>query len=518
MSPVRLSPTVLGSLHPGIIVPRYERSKISPGIVHLGVGNFHRAHQAVYIDDVLNSGQPDWGIIGVSLQRPDMRDALFRNKGLYAQHGQDGLYSLIEHDRPPPAFGSEPASGPQSFSRVRIIGALLTVLVAPESPAAVIAAMADPRIKWVSLTITEKGYCMGGSGAPDWQHPDIAHDLREPQSPRSALGLIVAALRERQRIGAPPLTVLSCDNLASNGATLHKLLREFSQARAPELLGFIDNELVCPASMVDRIVPHTSDILRGQLREEHGLQDAWPVACERFSQWLIEDHFAGRRPDFERGAQQANACGTVQLVDDVAPFEAMKLRMLNAAHSAIAYLGVPAGWQTVDVAVSEPALLRFIERLWSEEIIPSLPEPVQTQAPIYASSLLERFRNPGLQHLTAQIAMDGSQKVPLRWLPSLRAQLAREGSIEHLALCLAAWINFLGARSEAGETYPIHDPMAMRLQASLQNDSAISQVRSLLSEVSIFGELGESQRLCEAVARALNALRAYGTLAVLRSH
>jgi fructuronate reductase len=295
-------------------------------------------------------------------------------------------------------------------------------------------------------------------------------------------------------------------------------LQALAQASWPALVTYVDQEIACPASMVDRIVPHTSEALREQLEEEYGVLDAWPVACERFSQWVIEDRFAGRRPDFERGAEQPNAVGPVQFVGDVAPFEAMKLRLLNAAHSAIAYLGVTAGWPTVDAAIAEPALLRFVERLWDEEIIPGLPDAIRQQAPAYATSLLERFRNVSVAHRTAQIAIDGSKKIPLRWLPSLRVRLANHQSIEHLSLCIAAWIHFLGARSDDGESYAVNDPQAARMQALLQGGSSTDQVRACLGEASIFAELGESQRLRASVVRSLNALRAYGTLAVLQSH
>ena len=520
--PVRLSAAALPAVLPEVSTgsssgpspgelrwPRYPRSQVTPGIVHLGVGNFHRAHQAVYIDDVLNAGERDWGIIGVSLKRADMRDALAP---------QDGLYCLLAQ--------SQTAEGPRSDARV--IGSLQQLLVAPESPVAVISAMADPRIRMVTLTITEKGYCLDSEQrGVDWKHPEIEHDLRFPDWPKTAMGLILAALRLRQLNGAPALSVLSCDNLANNGATLQRLLSELDEAqtiakaksqsksqvqdRKPmqgSMSSYFQESLACPSSMVDRIVPHTTEALRAQVLARFGVQDAWPVATEPFTQWVLEDRFAGPRPRLEEVG--------VQFVKDVAPFEAMKLRLLNAAHSAIAYLGVPAGWNTVDQAIAQPALLGFIERLWANEIIPVLPPEVRNQAPDYARNLLARFGNAALAHQTAQIAMDGSLKVPLRWLPSVRLRLSEGRGIESLALCIAAWINFLGGKKENGELYPIQDPIASRLHDLAGSGSSRDRVCAVLSEPSVFGALGRESQLIEPTARALESLRRYGTLAVLQ--
>ena len=505
---MRLSNDTLAKLETGrhggaLKLPRYQRSRVTPGIVHLGVGNFHRAHQAVYIDDVLNRGESDWGIIGVSLKRPDMRDALAP---------QHGLYCLLEQE--------QTDEGPET--RARVVGSLLDVLVAPESPAAVIAAIADPRIKLVTLTITEKGYCLDSDQQqPDWQHPDIEHDLRWPDQPRTAMGLLLAALRQRAKTDAPPLTVLSCDNLASNGQTLRRLLTELahaqaqvqsqtqSQTQSQVKLQAQLNSMACPSSIVDRIVPHTSAELRNRLASQFGVEDAWPVSTEAFSQWVLEDHFAGPRPRLEEVG--------VQFVNEAAPYEAMKLRLLNAAHSAIAYLGVPAGWETVDQAMAQPALLLFIQHLWADEIIPFLPVDVRSQAPAYASSLIARFGNAALAHRTEQIAMDGSLKIPLRWLPSLRRLLIEGRNVKRFSLCIAAWINFLGGKTESGEIYPISDPMAARLQELARTGTARDRVHAVLSQESVFGELAHESRLVDPCVQALETLRSYGTLAALQA-
>lgn len=496
----RLNTAALGSLPRGVEGPRYDRAALTPGVVHLGVGNFFRAHQAVYFDAALNRGESGWGIVGVSLRRPDMRDALA---------GQDGLYSVVER-------------GEQT--RVQVIGALHSLLVAPESPAAVIAAMADPRMRLVTLTITEKGYGLNAQrDAPDWSNADIAHDMAHPTQPRSAAGLLLAALRLRSTSGAPPLTVLSCDNLANNGRALRALVGGLADAqardsvrapgRAPAVLRpggpdeLVDRMAVFPSSMVDRIVPHTTDELRGQLRDDWSVDDAWPVATEPFSQWVIEDRFAAQRPRLELSG--------VQFVADVEPYEAMKLRMLNAAHSAIAYLGVVAGWRTVDEAVSQAPVRRFIERLWQDEIVPSLPREVRGPAPEYSKSLLVRFSNRALGHRCEQIAMDGSQKIPLRWLPTLRARRRELGSCTALALCIAAWIRYLGEADERGRRFTVSDPQAERLVNLLRGLSSAAAARALLSQVDLFGDLGHWPELEQEVVNALESLQACGTLVAL---
>lgn len=480
---MKLSNASLARLPDGVQGPGYDRAALTPGVVHLGVGNFHRAHQAVHLEAALNRGERGWGIIGVSLRRPDMRDAL---------QAQDGLYTLIERG---------------AADRVQVIGALQTLLVAPESPKAVIEAIADPRVRLVTLTITEKGYGLNDRrNGPDLANADIAHDLAQPGEPRSAAGLLLAGLRLRRDRGAPRLTLLSCDNLAGNGRALQALLR--GMAGAP-LLGYLDESVSCPSSMVDRIVPHTTEELRRQLRETSGVDDAWPVATEAFSQWVIEDRFAGDRPQFERSG--------VQLVADVEPFEAMKLRMLNAAHSAIAYLGVVAGWATVDEAIAHPPVRRFIERLWQVEVMPTLPVAVRSLAPAYGQALLERFSNRALGHRCEQIAMDGSLKIPLRWLPTLVAQLESGASHAGLALCLAAWIRFLGQTDEVGRHYVVNDPQATRLVDLVRGLSSGEACRALLAQADLFGDLGQAQGLELAVAAALESLRAYGTLAALES-
>jgi fructuronate reductase len=492
----RLSLRALGALTGRVRPPAYDCASAGVGIVHLGVGNFHRAHQAVYADDALGGRQAGWGVVGVSLRNAAMRDALAP---------QDGLYTLIERDAADPG------------GRARVIGALRGLLVAPESPTAVVARLSDPGTRIVTMTITEKGYCRGADGTLDLRAPEVAHDLLDPALPRSAIGLLHAAARARERNGGRGFTVLSCDNLSSNGRITRELLLQFDAALAPAarasprpLQAWIEREMAFPDSMVDRIVPHTTDEHRALARELLGVADAWPVVTEPFVQWVLQDRFAAGRPRWED-------CG-VQFVDDVAAFEQMKLRLLNAAHSSIAYLGVPAGLETVDRAIARPELRVFVGRLWRDEVAPTLPAVVQPALEAYCARLIERFANPALGHRTAQIAMDGSQKLPLRLLPTLRRRLADAQPFDRLAMGLAAWIRYLGGRTESGEACAVDDPLAPQLAAALagaRGDPA-AMVRGVLAVRAVFGhDLAADPRVGRAVERQLRRLLESGTLAAL---
>ena len=480
--------------------PSYDPARVRNGIVHVGVGNFHRAHQAAYTDAAMSAGDTGWGIVGVSLRSAGVRDALAP---------QDGLYTLIERD----------AGG----DRARIVGAVRELLVAPRAPRVVVERIADATTRIVSLTVTEKGYCRAAAGEGlDLDAPEIARDLRDPERPASAIGLLYAAAREREARGERGFTVLSCDNLSGNGRIVRRLLLEFADAVRPEQGGaaavarrrtreWIERELSFPDAMVDRIVPQTTDADRELARRLTGLDDAWPVSTEPFTQWVLEDRFVAGRPQW-----QAHG---VEFVDDVGQWEAMKLRLLNAAHSCLAYLGVPAGLETVDRAIGEPALRGFIEALWSREVAPTLDASVRDRVPGYCASLVARFANPALGHRTRQIAMDGSQKLPLRVLPSLRARLARGEPFELLAFAVAAWIRYLDARTESGEAYAIDDPLAAELAAVIgrAGPEPGAAVAALLSVESVFGQdLARDARVAPAIAARLDRLRRLGSVAAAR--
>lgn len=448
---MRLSAQRLNELCGGVRTPGYDPGAIGVGIVHLGIGAFHRAHQAVYIDDALALSGGNWRIIGVSLRAPTVRDQLVP---------QNGLYTVVTRDG--------------NAEQLSIIGAVAGVLVAPENPAAVVAAIAAPTTHLVSLTITEKGYCHDpASGGIDWNHPDILHDLANPSAPKSAVGYIAAGLKQRIERGAGPVTVMSCDNLPHNGAILKAVVHGFMARAVPEALGWLAENTSFPATMVDRIVPATTDADVAQLAAQIGVTDLGMVKAEPFTQWVIEDDFAGPRPAFEQvGAQ---------LVADVRPFELAKLRMLNGSHSTIAYLGLHYGHQTVDQAMADPRIASVVDTLMEEAAatLPAVPglDPVR-----YAEALKARFRNAALQHRLAQIAMDGSQKLPQRLLGTI-ADLHAAGRVPRAAATgVAAWM-----RHFAGPF--VNDPLAARLVAAA-NDNPAELVGNAMAIEPIFGPLG----------------------------
>ncbi|KRE00756.1 mannitol dehydrogenase [Bosea sp. Root670] len=429
----RLSASALAGLPASVRRPAYDRSALKPGIVHLGLGAFARGHLAEYTEDALEHCFGAWGITGASLQRPDQRDRL---------KPQDGLYTLLKLA----------PTGPE----LRIIGSVLDVLVAPENPSALIAKLAAPETRIVSLTVTEKGYCHDpATGKLKADHPDIVHDLANPHAPRSAVGILVAGLKARRDAGLGPFTALCCDNLPSNGHVLRGLVRDFAALTDDKLATWIEANGAFPATMVDRIVPATTEADLAEVARLIGAEDAAPVIGEPFRQWAIQDVFAAGRPDWhEVGAQ---------MVSEVAPFEFMKLRMLNGAHSSLAYLGYLAGHETVAEASSDPVLARFLEGLWAE-IIPTVPAPQGVVLADYAKALLVRFQNPAIRHRTWQIAMDGSQKLPQRLLGTIRERLKAGAGIEHLALGVAAWMRYVTGTDEKGGAIDVRDPLVAELK------------------------------------------------------
>ncbi len=447
--------------------PGYHPASVGVGIVHLGIGAFHRAHQAVYVDDCLAEGAGDWRILGVSLRSPAVRDQLVP---------QDGLYTLVER-----SSGSE---------RLRIIGSVADVLVASEDPARVIAAIADPAAHIISLTITEKGYCHDpATGALDDRNPDIVHDRANPDTPRSAIGFLAAGLAARKSAGSGPLTILSCDNLPHNGAVLRGVLTAFVASRDLALADWLAANVRFPATMVDRIVPATTDADRAALATRLGMDDAAMVKAEPFSQWVIEDDFAGPRPPFETvGAQ---------LVADVRPFELAKLRMLNGAHSTIAYLGLMRGYSFVHQAIADPAIAATV-RLLMDEAAATLPVVPGLDTAAYSSALIERFANSALDHRLAQIAMDGSQKLPQRLIGTIVDTHAAGRRSTAAAIGLAAWMrHFAGPH--------VDDPLAQRLRAVGKASDDGELLDAALSLEPVFGALGSEPWFRTLLAEALAA-------------
>ena len=474
----RLSPSHLAS------VPQANslEKRPAPGIVHLGIGAFFRAHGALYTQEAIAAAGGDWGVIGVSLRSPAQRDLLAP---------QDCLYTAIERDA--------------GATRATIVSVLREVLVAPEDPAAVLDRMARPSTRIVTLTVTEKGYCHDpATGALNWSHPEIEHDLAHPRAPRSAVGLIVEALRLRKEAGVGPFTAITCDNLPKNGKLLEGLVRAFAERLDPALERWIASHAAFPSCMVDRIVPATTGKDIDDAARLIGLADAAPVTHEPYRQWVIEDRFVdGGRPAWDR-------CG-VQYVADVAPFENMKLRLLNASHSALAYLGYLSGYETIADAVADQGLRDFTGRLWREEIIPVTPIPAGVDASAYVDALMRRYSNCEIRHRTWQIAMDGSQKLPQRILQTVRARLSRNLSIAHLALVVAAWIRYVRGVDEAGKAIDVRDPFAAELKAAIGRASSIAgEVRAALSFAAIFGDLSKDPQFAVAVTAAYERLQDEG--------
>ena len=425
---MRLNPDSLKRLPGAVARPLYDRAAQKVGIVHFGIGAFHRAHQALYTDAAMNAGDRNWAITGVSMRSGDVAAQM---------NPQAGLYTIAE-------------SGSGATSH-RVVGAVAGVCVASTMPNAVIAAIAAPETHIISFTVTEKGYCRTASG-------DLDHD-----SARSGFyPLIAEGLARRHAEGLGGLTFLSCDNLAANGRQLERLLRQYLQHNAPGLVGWFDEACSCPCAMVDRIVPATTDSDRRAIRDAlGGVSDEACVVTEAFSQWVIEDRFAGPRPGWERvGAQ---------LVADVAQFEMAKLRILNGAHSALAYCGLRLGLSHVHEAVAHPVLRPMIERLMRDEAKPT----IATQAgrggagqdlDAYIDALLMRFANPALNHRLIQIAMDGSQKIPQRWLETLAANQRTGRPSPALLTALAAWIGHIRGDNSA-RWGAVEDPCAEILRA-----------------------------------------------------
>lgn len=399
-------------------------------IVHLGPGAFFRAFNAPYTQDAGDG----WSVTAVSLRSSDIRDKLA---------AQDHSYTAV-------------ALGPDGMTPQEI-EVVTDVLVAPESPMAVLIAMADPRVKIISMTITEKGYCHNpATGNLNMDHPEIVHDLAHPNAPKSAIGFLVHALARRRDAGGAPVTVLSCDNLPDNGALIRRVVLNFAQAFDADLADWIAKEIKFPATMVDRITPATTEEDIAKLEQLTGKIDPACVMHEPFRQWVIEDDFAGERPSWDKAG--------AQFVNNVASFETMKLRCLNGTHSALAYLGYLAGYKTIAEAMADPAYERFVDRLWAKEIVPTVPQPEGEDLAAYCASLKARYQNPSIAHRTWQIAMDGSQKLPQRILGTIADNMAAGRSFEGLALVVAAWMRYVGGVDEAGEPIDVRDPMAVDLR------------------------------------------------------
>ncbi|MBL8350839.1 MAG: mannitol dehydrogenase family protein [Burkholderiaceae bacterium] len=487
MSPskTRLSQASLAALNGAVERPAYDRSQLATGIVHLGLGAFHRAHQAVYTEALLAGGDKRWGIVGVSLRDPRPAEALA---------AQDHLYSVTERHG--------------ESARTRVVGALRGALFAPRAMPAVIAAIADPATSIVTLTVTEKGYSQNpATGELDLADPGIRHDLLNPDTPQTTLGVLAAGLR--RRAAGAPISIVCCDNMAGNGDTLRKLLVQYASQVDATLARRIECDIGLPNSMVDRIVPAATPDSLDWAAARLGQRDEAAIVCEPFTQWVIEDRFSGPRPAWEDA-------GAV-LTSDVRPYQAMKLRLLNGTHSALAYAGQLCGLETVSDAMQHPQVGAFARRLMLEDLRATVAAPAGYDVLAYCGELLTRFQNPALAHRTQQVAMDGTQKVPVRWLPALRESLAAGFERPQLERALAAWLHYLASgRSDLCTALVISDPGAPALADKLRSAAdPRAAVQAALAQTAVFGADPWPTAFVDRLATHLSTLRRGGISALL---
>jgi mannitol 2-dehydrogenase len=482
---VKLSLAALANLPPGVTAPNYRRADLKAGILHIGVGNFHRAHQAVYLDDLFDAGRDrDWAILGAGVREPDveMRAKL---------EAQDWLTTVVEQEA--------------GATSARVTGAMIDFIKPFDIPA-MLKALARPEIRIVSLTVTEGGYYISPSTQLfDPDHPDIVADARHPDQPRTAFGLIVAGLKRRRAAGLAPFTVMSCDNIPGNGHVTENAVAGLAELFDGELARWIRTNVAFPNSMVDRITPATSDRERAFLRETYGLEDHWPVFCEEFRQWVVEDKFPSGRPALETVG--------VTFTADVAPYELMKIRILNGGHAAIAY---PAGLldiHFVHEAMEDAQIRSFLEMLTRREIIPVVPPPPQVDLDAYRAKVAERFANPKIGDTIARLCLDGSNRQPKFILPTVRDRLKAGASITGLALVSALWCRYAYGESESGKVIPPNDPNWDRLQAAAR--PARNDPEVFLAMRDIFGGLAETPAYVAAFSDALSSLWTKGVRSTL---
>jgi mannitol 2-dehydrogenase len=467
--------------------PSYDRSRITPGIVHIGVGGFHRAHEAMYVDRLLAAGATEWGICGVGTQPFDrrMRDVLVE---------QDFLYTLaLKH--------------PDGTVEPRVLGSIVDYLYAPDDAEAVIERLAAPSTHIVSLTITEGGYLV--DPVTRWfqaTEPGVLLDLQPGAVPVTVFGLVVEALARRRDRGRAPFTVLSCDNIQGNGEIARAAFASFADMRDPALGSWVRDNVSFPNSMVDRITPVTADADRALLQEDFGLADGWPVVCEPFEQWVLEDDFCDGRPDW--------ASVGVQVVEDVHPYELMKLRLLNAGHQAICYLGYLAGYRYTDEVCGDPDFARFLLAYMENEATPTLPPVPGVDLERYRRTLLERFGNPHVRDTLARLCAETSDRIPTFLLPVVRDQLARGGEVHRSALVVAAWARYAEGIDEQGRRIDVTDRMLETIRAAADNRD---EPMAFLTETGLFGDLADEPRFAAAYASQRQRLTEVGAKALIAS-
>ncbi|MDV8149024.1 mannitol dehydrogenase family protein [Arthrobacter sp. B10-11] len=484
-----LEPSVLSGLSASVAVPSYDRSGLTAGIVHFGVGGFHRAHQAMYLDRLMNAGNAhDWAICGVGVLPGDARMK-------QVMDSQDCLYTLV-------------VKNPDGTRDGRIIGSIIEYLFAPEDPEAVIEKMASEAIRIVSLTVTEGGYNFHHvTGEFDAGNPDVVHDLQPGAAPRTTFGLVTEALARRRARGLTPFTVMSCDNIQGNGDVARKMFTAYATLKDPELGSWVENNVPFPNSMVDRITPVTTDADREAIAAEFGVEDAWPVVCEPFEQWVLEDHFSLDRPPFEDAG--------VQLVADVEPYELMKLRLLNASHQGMCYFGYLAGYRYAHEVAQDPLFAQFLLGYMDKEATPTLHPVPGIDLDGYQQTLIERFSNEHVRDTLARLCAESSDRIPKWLVPVIRINLERGGEIARSAAIVASWARYDEGADEQGNPIDVVDRLKEPLMAAAARQR--EEPLAFISNREIFGDLIDNPVFVAAYTQALDDLHRVGARAALES-
>jgi mannitol 2-dehydrogenase len=484
---MELSNSSLPDVPETVATPSYDRSAVTAGIIHFGVGGFHRAHQAMYLDRLMNEGKAlDWGICGMGVMPSDtrMRDAL---------KASDGLYTLV-------------VKNPDGSRDVRVIGSIVDYMFAPDDPQAAVEQLADPAIRIVSLTVTEGGYNVHPvTGEFDLANPQVQADLANPRRPQTTFGLVCAGLKLRRERGLAPFTVMSCDNIQGNGEVAERMFTAFATALDPELGAWLEANVPFPNSMVDRITPVTTDADRTDVLTEYGINDAWPVVSEDFVQWVLEDKFAAGRPAFEDAG--------VQLVDDVVPYELMKLRLLNASHQGLCYFGHLAGYRAVHDVVRNPLFTEFLLRYMDEEATPTLSPLPGVDLQAYKHKLIERFSNEYVADTVARLCAESSDRIPKWLMPVVRENLAAGRPVDLSAAIVASWARYAEGVDESGEPITVVDRLAEQLTAAARRNR--EDLDAFIANRELFGDVSDDERFRSAYRDALASLHSRGAIATL---
>lgn len=482
-----LAAAALDAVGNDVPVPSYDRTAVTPGIVHFGVGGFHRAHQAMYLDRLMTEGKAlDWGIVGVGVLPNDRRMA-------EVMAAQDCLYTLV-------------VKHPDGTLEPRVVGSIVGYLFAPDDPEAVLARMVDPATRIVSLTITEGGYHVN-QVTGELDTAGLEADLEPGATPGSAFGFIVEALRRRREAGVPPFTVMSCDNIPGNGHVARKMIAAFARLKDPSTADFLDNEVRFPNCMVDRITPVTADADREALAERFGIEDGWPVVCEPFTQWVLEDDFGGVRPPYEDVG--------VQIVEDVEPYEFMKLRLLNASHQALCYLGYLDGYRYAHEVCQDKLYVDFLLGYMDHEGTPTLPPVPGVDLDRYKHQLIERFANPEVRDTLARLCAESSDRIPKWLLPVVREQLAAGREIKRSVLVVASWARYAEGVDEQGRPIEVVDRLRDKLVDRAQHNREDPLV--FIADPDLFGDLASDERFVTPYKAALRSLHEIGARATVEA-